>query len=88
MADLLLNSPILTLFIVVALGAGLGIVPFGPVKLGAAGALFIGLIIGDIVPELGPQLAVVQSLGLALFVYTVGLSAGQTFLQIYVSKPN
>ena len=79
MADLLLASPLLTVFLVAALGAGLGIIPFGPVKLGAAGALFVGLVIGNIVPELGEQLAVVQSLGLALFVYTVGLSAGQTF---------
>lgn len=81
MADLLLTSPILTLFVVVALGAGLGIIPFGPVKFGAAGVLFVGLIIGDIVPELGAQLVVVQSLGLALFVYTVGLSAGQSFFK-------
>ncbi|XCB29877.1 TrkA C-terminal domain-containing protein [Arcanobacterium hippocoleae] len=79
MADLLLSSPLLTIFTVVALGAALGIIPFGPVKLGAAGALFVGLLIGNVVPQLGEQLVVVQSLGLALFVYTVGLAAGQTF---------
>ncbi|MBM7825184.1 putative transport protein [Arcanobacterium pluranimalium] len=78
-ADIMQASPLLTVFLVVSLGAALGIIPFGPIKLGAAGALFIGLFVGNIVPELGGKLSLVQSLGLGLFVYTVGLSAGQTF---------
>ncbi|WP_124053909.1 aspartate:alanine exchanger family transporter [Arcanobacterium ihumii] len=79
MGDILLSSPLLTVFLVVSLGAALGIIPFGPIKLGAAGALFVGLFVGYVVPELGDKLVLVQSLGLGLFVYTVGLSAGQTF---------
>ncbi|MFC5370348.1 aspartate:alanine exchanger family transporter [Arcanobacterium bovis] len=79
MGEILQSSPLLTVFLVVSLGAALGIIPFGPIKLGAAGALFVGLFVGNIVPELGGKLALVQSLGLGLFVYTVGLSAGQTF---------
>ncbi|AZN29627.1 transporter [Flaviflexus salsibiostraticola] len=79
MVDLLSASPLLTIFIVVALGAALGAVPFGPLRLGAAGALFVGLFIGALVPDIGAALGLLQSLGLALFVYMVGLSAGQTF---------
>ena len=79
MVDLLSSSPLLTIFIVVALGAALGAIPFGPLRLGAAGALFIGLFIGSFVPDIGDALGLIQSLGLALFVYMVGLSAGQTF---------
>ena len=79
MVDLLSSSPLLTLFIVVALGAALGTVPFGPLRLGAAGALFVGLFIGSYAPDIGAALGLLQSLGLALFVYMVGLSAGQTF---------
>lgn len=79
MAELLMSSPLLTVFLVVALGAALGIVPFGPLRFGAAGALFVGLAVGNIVPEMGASLGLIQNLGLALFVYTVGLSAGQTF---------
>ncbi len=79
MADLLLSSPLMTVFLVVSLGAILGLIPFGPLRLGAAGALFVGLGIGYFVPELSDELGLIQSLGLALFVYTVGLSAGQTF---------
>lgn len=81
MADLLTSSPLMTLFLVVALGGVLGIIPFGKLKFGAAGALFVGLFIGNIAPELGDSIGLVQNLGLALFVYMVGLSAGQTFFR-------
>lgn len=77
--DLLTASPLLTLFLVVALGAVLGAIPFGPLRLGAAGALFVGLAVGFYAPELGKDMTLVQQLGLILFVYCVGLSAGQTF---------
>lgn len=79
MVELLSTSALLTLFLVVALGAIFGAIPFGPLRFGAAGALFVGLAVGYLVPELAEQMALVQQVGLALFVYTVGLSAGQTF---------
>jgi len=79
--DLLADAPLLTIFVVVALGTALGAVPFGPVRFGAAGALFVGLGIGALDPRLGEGLALVQTLGLALFVYTVGLAAGSTFFR-------
>lgn len=79
MLELLTASPLLTILLVVALGAAVGIIPFGPLRFGAAGALFVGLAIGAWEPSLGENLQTVSSLGLALFVYTVGLSAGETF---------
>lgn len=81
MTALLSASPLMTIFLVVALGAILGAIPFGPLRFGAAGALFVGLVVGYIAPDLGEQMALVQQIGLALFVYTVGLSAGQTFFK-------
>lgn len=78
---MLAASPLLTIFVVVALGTALGAVPFGPVRFGAAGALFVGLAVGALDPRLGEGLALVQTLGLALFVYTVGLAAGSTFFR-------
>ena len=81
MLDLLADAPLLTIFVVVALGTALGAVPFGPVRFGAAGALFVGLAVGALDPRLGEDLALVQTLGLALFVYTVGLAAGATFFR-------
>lgn len=79
MLALLAASPLLTIMVVLALGAALGAVPFGPLRFGAAGALFVGLAIGSLDPALGEGLGLVQTLGLALFVYTVGISAGATF---------
>ena len=79
--DLLASSPLLTIFVVVALGTALGAVPFGPLRFGPAGALFVGLAIGAADPRLGENLGLVQSLGLALFVYTVGVAAGSTFVR-------
>nr|NLD40234.1 transporter [Actinomycetales bacterium] len=67
--------------IVLALGATVGAIPFGPLKLGGAGALFVGLAVGALDPRLGEGLGLVQTLGLALFVYTVGIAAGATFFR-------
>ncbi|MCC2592735.1 transporter [Tessaracoccus sp. OS52] len=79
MLELLAASPLLTIMLVVALGAAVGVIPFGPLRFGAAGALFVGLAVGALDPALGEGLGLVQSLGLALFVYTVGVAAGETF---------
>ncbi|WP_422116801.1 TrkA C-terminal domain-containing protein [Brachybacterium sp. UNK5269] len=81
MIDVLVGSPLLTLFLVVALGSAIGAVKLGPVRFGAAGALFVGLAVGALDPRLGEGLALVQSIGLALFVYTIGIAAGASFFR-------
>lgn len=81
MVELLVASRLLTLFLTAALGTLLGAIPFGPLKFGAAGALFVGLAIGALDPSLGTGLELAQSIGLALFVYTVGLASGASFFQ-------
>jgi putative transport protein len=77
----LISSPLLAILVVLALGTLLGAVPFGPIRFGAAGALFVGLAVGALDPRLGEGLGLIQSLGLALFVYTVGLAAGREFFR-------
>lgn len=79
MSSLLAANPLLTLFLVVGLGAILGAVRFGPIRFGAAGALFVGLALSAGAPVAGAQMELVQQIGLAFFVYTVGISAGATF---------
>lgn len=79
MTAILPASPLLTLMLVVALGTLLGLIRFGPVTLGPAGALFVGLLVGALDPRLGTGLDLVRTLGLALFVYTVGLASGSVF---------
>lgn len=81
MLDVLNNSPLLVLFVVLTLGAVLGAVPVGPIRFGAAAALFVGLVAGAFLPEVGPQLGLLQNLGLAMFAYLIGLTAGQAFFR-------
>ena len=78
MIDLLTTSPLLLLFAVMALGYGLGEIKIRGFKLGVAAVLFVGLAFGALDPRLEvPQLIVF--LGLAIFVYTVGLSSAPAF---------
>ena len=79
--DVLAQAPILTVFLVIGLGTAAGQIPLGPIRFGAAGALFVGLAVGALDPRLGANLTLLRSLGLALFCYTVGLGAGNTFFR-------
>lgn len=81
MFDVLAANPLLTLMVVLALGTLVGMIPFGPVRFGPAGALFVGLAAGALDPRMGEGLGLVQTLGLGLFVYTVGLAAGAGFFR-------
>ena len=82
MAALFSSSPLLALFVVVALGAAIGAIRIGPLRFGAAGALFVGLTVSAIHPEVvSTHMSIVQSMGLAFFVYCVGISAGAPFFQ-------
>ncbi len=81
MGSLLAANHLLTLFTVVGIGAALGAIRFGPLRFGAAGALFVGLALSAWKPEAGQGMQIVQQIGLAFFVYTVGLSAGASFFE-------
>ncbi|WP_165216601.1 TrkA C-terminal domain-containing protein [Schaalia sp. ZJ1691] len=79
MASVLAGNPLLTLFLVVGIGAILGAIRCGPLRFGAAGALFVGLAVSAWNPQVGNGMEIVQQIGLAFFVYTVGIGAGATF---------
>ena len=83
MLDVLADNPMLTLFLVVGLGSALGLVPFGPIRFGPAGALFVGLALGAVDDRLGQDLGLARTIGLALFVYTVGLSSGSILIRTF-----
>ncbi|WP_298268086.1 aspartate:alanine exchanger family transporter [Geobacter sp.] len=79
MIKLLIDNPLLLLFLVAAVGYPLGRIRIRGSSLGVASVLFVGLAIGSIHPELKlPE--IVYVLGLALFVYTIGLSSGPAFV--------
>jgi putative transport protein len=77
--DFLAENPLLLLFLVAALGQLLGSIRVGSFSLGVAGVLFVGIAVGAVDEKLElPTL--VYELGLALFVYALGLSAGPAFV--------
>lgn len=78
--ELLVANPVLVLFIVCGLGYGVGRIPLGKgrAQLGSAGVLFVGLAVGALDRRL--QLpSIVNTLGIVLFMYTVGLSSAAGF---------
>lgn len=83
MHEWLLNSPIVRLFVIIALGYLVGEIKFpGGFRLGVAGVLFVGLACGAVSP--GMELpAEVQTLGLVLFVYCIGLQAAPGFFKSF-----
>ena len=77
---MLIDNPLLVLFLVMGVGAALGTVRIGGVALGPAAALFAGLAVSAVDDRLANTPAIVTQVGLALFIYTVGLASGPSFL--------
>jgi putative transport protein len=79
MLKILIDNPLLLLFLVAAIGYPLGRIKIRGSSLGVASVLFTGLAIGSLHPDLKlPE--IIYILGVALFVYTVGLANGPAFL--------
>lgn len=75
-----IDNPLVVLFLVVAIGAAVGSIRVRGISLGPAGALFVGLAVAALDDRLGNTPAIVPQIGLALFIYTVGLASGPSFL--------
>jgi putative transport protein len=71
---------VLALSVVAALGLVLGSLGFRGIRLGAAGVLFAGLLLGQTGLHIDQNiLEFVRDFGLILFDYTVGLQVGPSF---------
>ncbi len=82
MISLLIENPILLLFIVASIGYLVGNISIRGSSLGVAAILFVGLVFGAIDPRLQiPQ--IILLLGLSIFVYSIGLSSGPAFFNAY-----
>ncbi|MBZ6076775.1 aspartate:alanine exchanger family transporter [Microvirga puerhi] len=75
---LLESSPLLALFLSIAVGYAIGQISFAGVSFGAGAVLFSGLLIGAIAPKAAPP-GLVGTLGLVMFVYGVGIQYGPQF---------
>lgn len=78
MSQLLTENPLLLLFVIAALGYLLGSVKINGNGLGVAAVLFVGLFFGAWNPDFEIP-SIVFSLGIVLFVYSIGLNSGPAF---------
>src|SRR5512144_291814 len=74
------QQPFLALFLVIALGYGLGSINIRGFSLGVGAVLFSGLLIGAIAPKCQPP-AMVGTLGLVMFLYGLGVQFGKQFFE-------
>lgn len=82
MAQAFIDSPILLLFVVAAIGYWLGTIRIKGFKMGVAAILFVGLAFGGMSPDFKiPEVIVI--LGLTIFVYSIGLKSGPTFFATF-----
>ena len=82
MKQIIAENPLLLLFLVASVGYLIGTIKIKGSSLGVAAVLFVGLAFGAIdkdfyIPD------IIFSLGLVLFVYSIGLSSGDAFFKSY-----
>jgi putative transport protein len=75
---LLEHTPMLALFLAIGLGYALGRVSIAGFSLGVGAVLFAGLALGAIAPLSAPP-ALVNSIGLVMFLYGIGIQYGKQF---------
>ncbi|MGZ5233680.1 MAG: aspartate-alanine antiporter-like transporter, partial [Burkholderiales bacterium] len=75
---LLEQQPLLALFLTIALGYLAGEINIKGFSLGAGAVLFVAIAVGWFAPKAAPA-PMIGSLGLALFLYTVGIQYGKQF---------
>ncbi|RXJ00306.1 YidE/YbjL duplication [Anaerobacillus alkaliphilus] len=79
----LLDDPLILIFIVLFIGSLIGQIEIKGINLGASGVLLFAMVLG----HFGYQIpAIVQSLGLSLFIVAVGLQAGPRFFRMMRSS--
>jgi putative transport protein len=72
------HQPFLSLFLVIAMGYGLGSINIKGLSLGSGAVIFSGLFIGALAPKAHPP-AMVATLGLVMFLYGLGVQYGKQF---------
>jgi putative transport protein len=72
------HSPLLALFAVIGIGYALGQISIAGFSLGVGAVLFAGLAVGAVAPKATPP-GLVSSIGLAMFLYGVGIQYGKQF---------
>ena len=83
--NFLASSPLLSLFVIMAVGLAIGKIKIFGISLGAAAAMFVALGLSTANPDIQiPPL--VYQFGLAIFVYAIGLSFGPSFVREFKTR--
>jgi putative transport protein len=78
------SNAIVVITVVAVLGLALGEARIGPVRLGIAGPLFVGLALGHLGLRVDSEIReFAQNFGLILFVYAIGITVGPGFFQAF-----
>lgn len=85
MLDFFAANPLIALVVILAVGLALGKIRVLGISLGAAAVLFVALGLATANPEIQIP-ALVYQLGLAMFVYVIGLSAGPVFFREFRAR--
>ena len=72
------QSPIMALFLAIAVGYALGEIDIKGLSFGVGAVLFVGLAIGAFAPKSVPP-PLLGSLGLVMFLYGIGIQYGKQF---------
>lgn len=83
--DFLAANPLIALVAILAVGLALGKIRVLGISLGAAAVLFVALGLSTANPDIQIP-ALVYQLGLAMFVYAIGLTAGERFFAEFRSR--
>ena len=81
--DALFGYPLVALFAIIALGLGVGKITYKGLSLGASGVLFVALFFGHMGYSIPKG---VGSVGLVLFVFCIGITAGPSFFAAFAKK--
>ncbi|MBE7557860.1 hypothetical protein HS125_02465 [bacterium] len=81
--DFLSNHAIFTLFVILSLGVLVGELGIRGVSLGTSGVFFVALLFGHYGVTVSPE---IETLGVVLFVYSIGLSAGPRFFKTFQKR--
>ncbi|MBV7295832.1 transporter [Corynebacterium sp. TAE3-ERU12] len=76
--SILVENQLLALLVIMGLGIAIGHINVGGLRLGVAAVLFVGIGFATVEPAIELP-SIVFIIGLALFVYTIGLEAGPDF---------
>ena len=85
MLDFLAANPLIALVVILAIGLAIGQIRVFGLSLGAAAVLFVALVFSTANTDIVIPMIVYQ-LGLAMFVYVIGLSAGPAFFSELIFK--